>query len=271
MKGYYNKPDATREAIDTDGWFHTGDIGEMDDEGYLNIVGRIKDMIIRGGENIYPAEIERVMAEHPQIQDVAVIGVPDEKYGEELCAWIKLRDGAEPLDADAVRAFATGKLAHYKIPRYVRIVEEFPMTVTGKIRKVEMREVSVEELGLQPKLRLVGYAYAGVAPHLMGIGPVPAIEAVVEKAGLHLADIDRFEINEAFAVVPMVAMKELNIPHEKLNVFGGAVALGHPIGASGARTLVTLLNAMRRRNAKIGINSLCIGGGEATAVAVELV
>ena len=148
MLGYWDDPDKTAEAIDADGWMHTGDLAEMREDGYCNIVGRIKDMVIRGGENIYPREVEEFLYAHPDIEDVQVIGVPDEKYGEELCAWIKLRDGADPLDADAVRAFATGKLAHYKIPRYVMLVDEFPMTVTGKIRKVQMREETTQKLGL---------------------------------------------------------------------------------------------------------------------------
>jgi fatty-acyl-CoA synthase len=148
MLGYWDDKEKTAEAIDADGWMHTGDLAEMREDGYCNIVGRIKDMVIRGGENVYPREIEEFLYSHPDIEDVQVIGVPDEKYGEELCAWIKLRSGAEPLDADAVRAFATGKLAHYKIPRYVMLVDEFPMTVTGKIRKVQMREESAAKLGL---------------------------------------------------------------------------------------------------------------------------
>ena len=127
---------------------HTGDLGVMDDDGYVRITGRIKDMVIRGGENIYPREIEEFLYTHPDIEDVQVVGVPDAKYGEELCAWLRMRPGTEPLDAERVREFATGKLAHYKIPRYVMVVEEFPMTVTGKVRKVEMREVSTRELGL---------------------------------------------------------------------------------------------------------------------------
>ena len=127
---------------------HTGDLGVMDDDGYVQITGRIKDMVIRGGENIYPREIEEFLYTHPDIEDVQVVGVPDEKYGEELCAWLRMRPGSDPLDADGVRAFATGRLAHYKIPRYVMVVEEFPMTVTGKVRKVEMREVSTARLGL---------------------------------------------------------------------------------------------------------------------------
>ena len=148
MLGYWDDPEKTAEAIDADGWMHTGDLAVMREDGYCNIVGRIKDMVIRGGENIYPREIEEFLYTHPDIEDVQVIGVPDEKYGEELCAWVKMKSGAEPLDADAVREFATGKLAHYKIPRYVMVVDEFPMTVTGKIRKVEMREESAAELGL---------------------------------------------------------------------------------------------------------------------------
>jgi fatty-acyl-CoA synthase len=148
MLGYWEDPEKTAEAIDRARWMHTGDLATMRDDGYVNIVGRIKDMVIRGGENVYPREIEEFLYTHPAIADVQVIGVPDPKYGEELCAWIKLKDGADPLDAAAVREFATGKLARYKIPRYVLLVDDFPMTVTGKIRKVEMREKSVELLDL---------------------------------------------------------------------------------------------------------------------------
>ena len=147
MLGYWEQPDKTAEVLQ-DGWMHTGDIAVMDDHGYVQITGRIKDMVIRGGENIYPREIEEFLYTHPDILDAQVIGVPDSRYGEELCAWIRMREGAEPLTAESVREFATGKLAHYKIPRYVHIVDEFPMTVTGKVRKVEMREKSVAELGL---------------------------------------------------------------------------------------------------------------------------
>ncbi|MFI9409569.1 AMP-binding protein [Nocardia gamkensis] len=142
MLGYWNDPDKTAEAIDAARWMHTGDIGVMDDEGYLAITGRIKDMVIRGGENVYPREIEEFLYTHPDILDAQVIGVPDPKYGEELMAWVRMREGAPPLDAAAVREFATGKLAHFKIPRYVHVVEEFPMTVTGKVRKAEMREIA---------------------------------------------------------------------------------------------------------------------------------
>ena len=148
MVGYWEDDEKTAEAIDADGWMHTGDLAEMREDGYCTIVGRIKDMVIRGGENIYPREIEEFLYQHPDIEDVQVVGVPDEKYGEELCAWLKMKADAAPLDADAVRAFATGRLAHYKIPRYVMVVEEFPMTVTGKIRKVQMREESAAKLGL---------------------------------------------------------------------------------------------------------------------------
>jgi fatty-acyl-CoA synthase len=150
MIGYWDDPEKTDEAIDSDGWMHTGDLAEMREDGYCNIVGRIKDMVIRGGENIYPREIEEFLYTHPDIEDVQVIGVPDEKYGEELAAWVKLRQGAEVLDTQKVRDFATGKLAHYKIPRYVLLVDEFPMTVTGKIRKVQMREETTLKLGLDP-------------------------------------------------------------------------------------------------------------------------
>src|SRR3954470_5761248 len=148
MLGYWDEPEKTDEAIDSDGWMHTGDLAEMREDGYCNIVGRIKDMVIRGGENIYPREIEEFLYSHPDIEDVQVIGVPDERYGEELAAWVKLREGAEPLDAEQVREFCSGRLAHYKIPRYVMLVDEFPMTVTGKIRKIQMREETAEKLGL---------------------------------------------------------------------------------------------------------------------------
>ncbi|QSR30943.1 AMP-binding protein [Nocardioides sp. S5] len=148
MLGYWQDEEKTREAVDADGWMHTGDLGVMDDDGYVRITGRIKDMVIRGGENIYPREIEEFLYTHPDIEDVQVVGVPDARYGEELCAWLRMRPGTEPLDAAGMREFASGKLAHYKIPRYVMVVEEFPMTVTGKVRKVEMREVSTRELGL---------------------------------------------------------------------------------------------------------------------------
>ena len=148
MLGYWEEPEKTAEAIDADGWMHTGDLAVMREDGYCVIVGRIKDLVIRGGENIYPREVEDFLYTHPDVEDVQVVGVPDAKYGEELCAWIRMRTGAEPLDADAVRAFATGKLARFKIPRYVMVVEEFPMTVTGKVRKVQMREESTAALGL---------------------------------------------------------------------------------------------------------------------------
>ncbi|GAA4092445.1 AMP-binding protein [Nonomuraea soli] len=148
MLGYWNEPDKSGEAIDAARWMHTGDLATMDADGYVNVVGRIKDMVIRGGENVYPREIEEFLYRHPDIADVQVIGVPDAKYGEELMAWIVMREGAEPLTAEAVRAFCSGKLAHYKIPRYVHVVDGFPMTVTGKIRKVEMREQGTRLLGL---------------------------------------------------------------------------------------------------------------------------
>ncbi|UQX04253.1 AMP-binding protein [Streptomyces sp. RerS4] len=142
MLGYWGEPEKTAEAVDPEGWMHTGDLAVMDEEGYLAITGRIKDMVIRGGENVYPREIEEFLHGHPDVLDVQVIGVPDPKYGEELMAWVRMRDGARPLTADAVRAYCAGRLAHFKIPRYVHVVDEFPMTVTGKIRKVEMREVA---------------------------------------------------------------------------------------------------------------------------------
>ncbi len=152
MLGYWNEPEKTAEAIDAGRWMHTGDLAVMDDAGYLNIVGRIKDMVIRGGENVYPREVEEFLYTHPDIEDVQVVGVPDVKYGEELCAWVKLRPGSE-LTGEQVREFCTGKIAHYKIPRYVRVTQDFPMTVTGKVQKFKMRETSVGELGLQDASR----------------------------------------------------------------------------------------------------------------------
>jgi fatty-acyl-CoA synthase len=147
MLGYWDNPEATGDAIDAARWMHTGDLAVMDDDGYCRIVGRIKDMVIRGGENVYPREIEEFLYSHPDIADVQVIGVPDERYGEELCAWVRLRPGAE-LDVDDVRAFCQGRLAHYKVPRHVIAVDEFPMTVTGKVQKFKMREESIRLLGL---------------------------------------------------------------------------------------------------------------------------
>ena len=147
MLGYWNEPERTAEAIDAARWMHTGDLAVMDQAGYLNIVGRIKDMVIRGGENVYPREVEEFLYAHAAIEDVQVIGVPDAKFGEELCAWIRLRPGQD-LTAEEVRAYCQGRIAHYKIPRYIRFTEEFPMTVTGKVQKYLMREVSIVELDL---------------------------------------------------------------------------------------------------------------------------
>jgi fatty-acyl-CoA synthase len=147
MLGYWEDPERTAEAIDAERWMHTGDLATMDDDGYLNIVGRIKDLVIRGGENVYPREVEEFLYTHPQIADVQVIGVPDERYGEELMAWVIVREG-DALTPESVRAFCQGKIAHYKIPRYVKLVDAFPMTVTGKVQKFKMREQAVEELDL---------------------------------------------------------------------------------------------------------------------------
>ncbi|HMJ76043.1 MAG TPA: AMP-binding protein [Iamia sp.] len=148
MLGYWADPDRTTEAIDGDGWMHTGDLAVMDDAGYLNIVGRSKDMVIRGGENIYPREVEEFLYGHPAVVDVQVIGVPDERYGEELMAWVTVKDGAS-LTVDDVREFCAGKIAHQKIPRYVHVTDAFPMTVTGKVQKFLMRDASIEMLGLE--------------------------------------------------------------------------------------------------------------------------
>jgi fatty-acyl-CoA synthase len=150
MLGYWGDDDKTREVVDGDGFMHTGDLAVMQDDGYCVIVGRIKDMVIRGGENLSPREIEDFLYTHPDVEDVQVIGVPDDKYGEELCAWIKMRPDRAPLDADAVRAFCSEKLAHYKIPRYIHITDEFPMTITGKVRKIDMRAETIRLLGLEP-------------------------------------------------------------------------------------------------------------------------
>ena len=148
MKGYFNMPEATADAIDVDGWLHTGDLATVDEDGYYKITGRLKDMIIRGGENIYPREIEEFLYTHPQIDDVQVIGVPDERFGEEVMAWVRLKPDADATE-ESIRDFCRGQIAHYKVPRYVKFTDEFPMTVTGKIQKFRMREMAVEELGLQ--------------------------------------------------------------------------------------------------------------------------
>ncbi len=153
MLGYWKDKEKTSKAIDSHGWMHSGDLATMDEEGYINIVGRIKDMIIRGGENIYPREIEEFLFTHPKISDVQVIGVPDEKYGEEVMAWIKLKPG-EFATEEEVKAYCKGNIAHYKIPRYIKFTESFPMTVTGKIRKVEMRDISIRELGLEKAAKI---------------------------------------------------------------------------------------------------------------------
>lgn len=147
MHGYWDDAEKTAEAIDAEGWMHTGDLATMDDEGYVNIVGRIKDMVIRGGENIYPREIEEFLYRHPKVQDVQVVGLPDRKYGEELCAWIIAKPGQQVTEDD-VREFCKGQIAHYKVPRYIRFVDAFPMTVTGKIQKFRIREQMTSELGL---------------------------------------------------------------------------------------------------------------------------
>ena len=148
MLGYWNEPERTTKAIDADGWIHSGDLAVMDEDGFVAITGRIKDMVIRGGENIYPREIEEFLYTHPDILDAQVIGVPDTKYGEELMVWLRLREGAEKIDASSLREFCKGRIAHFKIPRYVHCVDQFPMTVSGKVRKVEMREQALQILGL---------------------------------------------------------------------------------------------------------------------------
>jgi fatty-acyl-CoA synthase len=148
MRGYWNDLERTREAIDPAGWMHSGDLATMDEEGYVRIVGRIKDMVIRGGENIYPREIEEFLYSHPDVADVQVIGVPDQRYGEELMAWIVPRGGVTVTEEE-IKEYCRGKIAHFKIPRYVRFVDSYPMTVTGKVQKFKMREQAIEELGLE--------------------------------------------------------------------------------------------------------------------------
>ncbi len=154
MRGYWNDPERTAEAIDEARWMHTGDLATMDEDGYVRVVGRIKDMIIRGGENVYPREIEEFLYTHPDVADVQVVGVPDERYGEELMAWIIPRDGARPSEEE-IREFCRGQIAHFKVPRYVKLVDEFPMTVTGKVQKFKMRQAAIEELGLEHAASIV--------------------------------------------------------------------------------------------------------------------
>ena len=152
MLGYWNDPEATQRSMDPARWMHTGDLAVMDEDGYVSIVGRIKDMLIRGGENIYPREIEEFLHTHPAVSDVQVIGVPDERYGEEVMAWIRLRDGAHTSQSE-LETFCRGRIATYKIPRYWKFVEEFPMTVTGKVQKFRMRELAIGDLGLHVPVR----------------------------------------------------------------------------------------------------------------------
>ncbi|MGH9075745.1 MAG: AMP-binding enzyme, partial [Acidimicrobiales bacterium] len=148
MLGYWADPERTAEAIDRARWMHTGDLATMDADGYVNIVGRSKDMVIRGGENVYPREVEEFIYAHPEVEDVQVIGVPDARYGEELMAWVRRRPGAT-VDEEGIREHCRGRIAHYKVPRYVKFVDEFPMTVTGKVQKFKMREAAIAELGLE--------------------------------------------------------------------------------------------------------------------------
>ena len=149
MRGYWNDPERTADAIDSDGWMHSGDLAVMDDNGYVRIVGRLKDMIIRGGENVYPREVEEYLFTHPDVVDAQVVGVPDERFGEQIMAWIQKRNGSSLGEQDVVD-YCTGQIAHFKVPRYVRFTDEFPMTVTGKIQKYRLREQAIEELDLDP-------------------------------------------------------------------------------------------------------------------------
>jgi fatty-acyl-CoA synthase len=152
MLGYWNDPERTAEAVDAAGWMHTGDLATMDDDGYLNIVGRSKDMVVRGGENVYPREVEEFLQGHPDLIEVAVIGVPDARYGEELMAWVKLRAGSS-FDEGDLSAFCRGRIAHFKVPRYLKVCDEFPMTVTGKVQKFRMREAAIAELRLEDQVQ----------------------------------------------------------------------------------------------------------------------
>ena len=147
MRGYWGDVEKTNEALDAAGWMHTGDLAVMDHEGYVSVVGRVKDMVIRGGENIYPREVEEFLYRHPKIQDVQVVGVPSTRYGEELCAWVKLREG-HSVSADDLREFCKDEIAHYKIPRYFHFADDFPMTITGKVQKYLMRQESIRLLNL---------------------------------------------------------------------------------------------------------------------------
>jgi len=149
MQGYWNEPERTADAIDSEGWMHSGDLAVMDANGYVKIVGRLKDMIIRGGENVYPREIEEYLLTHPDVVDAQVVGVPDARYGEQIMAWIQKRAGSS-LAEDDVIAYCKGRIAHFKVPRYVRFTSEFPMTVTGKIQKYRLREQAIQELDLDP-------------------------------------------------------------------------------------------------------------------------
>jgi fatty-acyl-CoA synthase len=148
MRGYWDDPEKTAEAVDSEGWMHTGDVATIDGEGYGNIVGRIKDMVIRGGENVYPREVEEFLYAHPKVRDVQVVGIPDARLGEELCAWIIPQDGETPTEAEIID-YCRGRIAHFKIPRYVRFVQSFPMTVTGKIQKYLIRDAMKKELGIE--------------------------------------------------------------------------------------------------------------------------
>src|SRR5262249_51449853 len=148
MKGYFRNRKASREVLDEDGWLHTRDLATMDEDGYVKITGRVRDMIIRGGENVYPREIEEFLYGHPKISDVQVIGIPDQKYGEEVMAWVRLKEG-ETVTAEELREFCQGKIAHFKIPRFIKFVTEYPMTISGKIQKYRMREIAIAEMGLE--------------------------------------------------------------------------------------------------------------------------
>lgn len=147
MKGYWNDEEKTADTIDDEGWLHSGDLGEIDAEGYVKITGRIKDMIIRGGENIYPKEIEEFLYTHSQIQEVQIFGLPDEKYGEQVGAWVQLKEGADVTEAE-IKEYCSGQITHFKIPKFIKLVNEFPMTVTGKMQKFVMRDEYAKELGL---------------------------------------------------------------------------------------------------------------------------
>ena len=321
MTCYYKNPEATAETL-KDGWLYTGDMAEQDADGFIYLVDRKKDVIISGGENIYPVQIENFLSKYPKVKDVAVIGLADPRLGEITAAIIETKDGVECTE-DEINEFCK-ELPRYKRPRRI-IFEDVPRNATGKIEKpllrkkhksdtvfdtdegprmssmevlgklkpcfkkdgivtaanssaindgaaalVIMSEEKAKELGVKPLATWVAGALAGVEPEVMGLGPIAATKKVMAKTGMTVADMDLVEANEAFAAQSVAVGEALHFDQSKLNVNGGAIALGHPVGASGARILVTLLYAMKHRGAHKGLATLCIGGGMGCATIVEM-